>query len=383
MQPASGETPLRRALGRARDVAPGARALKTALAVGLAWTLVSALGEPRPLFAALGAMVGMEATVVGSLRRIGLQAVGMIGGVMLAFAMGRWLGANGLGIALAVLLGLWLGRRVGSPDRVGVELGVTTLLVVVFAAGDPEFAVDRVWETVFGGLVAVAVNALVFPPDYLDQVDDELHGLVTATTRGLREATRIFVERPDHHGAEDVLERLRDARAALPDLEGRLGLAGSALRLSPLVRRRARALEPYRDAVGLYSRAVHHTTTLARTVVQHAERDHPWEHGGLAGPEHLVQAAEALSLALERYEAYVRSGDRGRLQEVRRELSRAEAALANFMAATERERTEEPHVQRFVDLAGVASELEHLASDLASALDGLLPSTQPTPTRDS
>ncbi len=216
----SGETRAARLLARARELAPGARALKTALAVGLAWTILGAMGESRPLFAALGAMVGMEATVAGSLRRIGLQAAGMVGGVVLAFAMGRWLGANALGIALAVLFGLWLGRRIGSPDRVGVELGVTTLLVVVFAAGDPEFAVDRIWETVFGGLVAVAVNALVLPPNYLDQVDDRLHALVTATARGLREATRIFVERPEHQGAEETdVQRLVDIAAVASELE--------------------------------------------------------------------------------------------------------------------------------------------------------------------
>ena len=367
---------LGRALGWLRSVAPGRRALKTALAVGLAWWLATLLGEPRPLFAALGALVGMEATVAGSLRRTGLQLVGMLGGLGLAFVVAQLLGSSAVGIGLAVLAGLWFGRRVRSPDRVGVEVGVTTLVLVVFAAGDPEFAVTRIWETVLGGLVAAAVNALVLPPDYLGRVDDELHALVTATARGLREATRIFVERPGHEGAAATLERLRAAREARPDLEGDLTLAGSALRFSPLRRGRAPALERYRAAARLYGRASDHTSTLARVVAEHAERHHPWQHGGLVGPSYLVPAAEALSLALERYEAYVRAGNPALLADVRRELDRARAALADFLAAAERERASDTAVQRLVDIAAIVSELEHLAGDLAQALDGLLPFEQ-------
>jgi uncharacterized membrane protein YgaE (UPF0421/DUF939 family) len=365
--------PAGRVLARLGAYAPGLRAVKTALAVGVAWWLANLLGEERPLFAALGALVGMEATVAGSLRRIGLQLVGMLGGLGLAFVVGRLLGASAIGIGLAVLVGLWLGRRVGSADRVGVELGVTTLVLVVFAANDPTFAVERIWETVLGGLIAALINALVLPPDYLGLVADDLHTLVAATARGLREGVRIFVERPRHEGAAETLERLRAVRDQLPDLEARLTLAGSALRLSPLLRRRGPVLERYRVAVQLYGRAIQHVTTLARAVQQHAERDHPWPHAGLVAPSHLVRAAEALSLALERYEAYLPIGEPALLLEVQRELDRAREILAEFLLVAERERASDSPVQRLVDIAAVASELEHLAADLAHALVGLLP----------
>lgn len=372
----------KRWFGRTRSWLPGRRALKTALAVGLAWWFGTLLGEPHPLFAALGALLAMEATVAGSLRRTGLQLAGMLGGLGLAFVVGYVFGANAIGIGLAVLMGLWLGRRVGSADRVGVELGVTTLLVVVLAAGNFELATDRVWETVLGGLVAAVINALVLPPNYLGLVADDLHTLVTAITRGLREATRIFVERPQHEGAAETLERVRGVAAGLPDLEDHLTLAGSALRFSPLLHGRGPVLERSRVAVQLYGRAVQHVATLARIVRDHAERPHPWAHSGLVGPDHLVQGAEALSLALERFEAYVQAGAPTLLHEVRRELERAHGSLGAFMAVAEREHVQETAVRRLVDIAAVASELEHLASDLAATLDGLLPLEQaPTPTR--
>src|SRR4051812_46083745 len=113
---------LQRLLVRAQEIGPGARMVKSALAVALAWWVGTQLGEPRPLFAALGALVGMEPTIVGSIRRTGVQLIGTLGGIVLAYLAVYLLGVSWLGAGLAVLLGLWLGHWLGSPDRVGVEL---------------------------------------------------------------------------------------------------------------------------------------------------------------------------------------------------------------------------------------------------------------------
>ena len=65
--------PAGQVIARLRAAAPCARMLKTALAVAVAWWLANRLGQPRPLFAALGALVGMEPTIIGSLRRTGFR----------------------------------------------------------------------------------------------------------------------------------------------------------------------------------------------------------------------------------------------------------------------------------------------------------------------
>src|SRR4051795_6296009 len=126
-----------RLLARAQAIRPGARMVKAALAVRLAWWVGTLLGEPRPMFAALGALVGMEPTIVSSLRRTAVQLIGTLGGIVLAYLAVNLLGVSWLGAGLAVLLGLWLGHWLGSPDRVGVELAVGALLIVGFASGDP------------------------------------------------------------------------------------------------------------------------------------------------------------------------------------------------------------------------------------------------------
>jgi len=104
-----------------QQLVPGARMLKTALAVGLSWWLAGLLGETQPMFAAMGALFGMELTIIGSLRRTGLQLVGIVGVVGIAVLLAYAMGVNAIGIGFAVLLGLWISSLAQMPDRVGVE----------------------------------------------------------------------------------------------------------------------------------------------------------------------------------------------------------------------------------------------------------------------
>jgi hypothetical protein len=277
-----------------------------------------------------------------------------------------------------VLLGLWLGRWLGSPDRIGVELAFAALLVVGLAAGDPRCGVTRLWEAALGGLVAAAINVLVLPPDYPGRVAKGLDALAAEIAAGLRDAAATFVEHHRHTDAEQALERLRVAQATLADVEAQLRLAAEALRLSPLRQRRRLQIERDRAALQLYAQALDHAIALARIAREHAARPHRWRQGDLAGPAYLAQAAEALAHALERYQAYVRSGAVDALSEVRHELARAQGALATFLRVAERERAAQTAVERLIDIAAFASELEHLAvADLAAALRDM-PPEQPT-----
>lgn len=148
----------------------------------------------------------------------------------------------------------------------------------------------------------------------------DLHTLVARTAAGLREATRAFTERSNHDGVHETLERLRATRATIPDPRAHPKLAGTA-------------------------------------------------------PPFLVDAAEALSHALERYEAYVRTGTQESLPEVGRDLERMRAALAACLQASERDRDAGAPIQRIVDVGAIAAEPEHLTGDVAAVLD-LLPYRQ-------
>lgn len=364
---------------------------KAALAVALAWWVGTLLGEPRPMFAALGALVSMEPTIVGSLRRTGVQMVGTLGGIVLAYLAVYLLGVSWLGAGLAVLLGLWLGRWLGSRDRVGVELAVGALLIVGFAAGDPHLGLTRLWEVLLGGLIATGINALVLPPGYVGQVMDDLDELAGEMANALRAAGRDLVEPSGHEQAAQARTHVLAAQAMLQDAQAKARLAQEARHLNPLLLGRRGQLSRVLAAIEVYARTLQHVLALTRVLEDHAARPHPWTHGDLDGPPQLGEAAEALARTLEWYQAYVRLGRPDPLAEARHELGRAQAALQAFYEIAERERATSAPVRRLIDIAAFVSEIEHLAChDVAAALDGAplsempaCPSngaTQPTPT---
>ena len=352
-----------------QQLVPGARMLKTALAVGLSWWLAGLLGETQPMFAAMGALFGMELTIIGSLRRTGLQLVGIVGVVGIAVLLAYAMGVNAIGIGFAVLLGLWISSLAQMPDRVGVELGVTALLVVVFGRGDLGFGAARLWETALGGLVAVIINTVLFPPNYLGQVAESTETLGGRLANGLRETMRAFALRPDHQGAREALQRARSARSSVPEIEERLRLSAEALRLNPLRRGEMEGLHRYQEALRLYTRTSYHASTLARVVRQHAARPHSWPHEGLESPTYLLRVVDGLAGALESYQLYVRTGSSEKLAEAERRAEEARSALREFPAVAGRDQATTPAVGPFVDAAAIASELEHLSLDIDEALE--------------
>lgn len=355
-------------LSRLAGIMPGARAAKTAGAVGIAWWIGTLLGEPHPIFAALGALVAVEPTIVGSVRRSALQLVGVMGGIGLAAALSYVTEGTRAGlVAVVVLLGLWLGRLLRSADRIGVELSVTALLVVVLGQGNPGFGFSRLWEIGLGGLVATSINALIAPPNYLPAVVRSLDALVDEVSDELIEAVRIFVEMPNHEGAADVRESIRITREGIPEIRRNLDLARRALGLSPLLRGSGPAVDRAAIAFKLYSSAASHAAGTARVLVQHAQRPHSWSHAPLDSPSNLLLAAASLAIAMKHFQAYVREGLPAPLGDARQELRRAQSALRSFYddAAREREGTA---MERLVDVAAIASEIEHLTRNAAEEM---------------
>lgn len=243
-------------------------------------------------------------------------------------------------------------------------------MVVVFGQGDLGFGVARLWETALGGLVAVTINTLLFPPNYLGQVAESTETLGRKLAHGLRESMQAFALRPDHKGAREALQLARSTRSSVPEIEERLRLSAEALRLNPLKRGELEGLHRYQEALRLYKRTSYHASTVARVVRQHAARPHSWSHGGLESPTYLLRVVEDLAGALESYQAYVRTGSAEELAAAERRAEEARSALEGFPVVAGRDQESLQAVEPFVDAAAIASELEHLSLDLHEALEG-------------
>ncbi|CAA9542051.1 MAG: hypothetical protein AVDCRST_MAG59-919 [uncultured Thermomicrobiales bacterium] len=150
-------------------IGPGGRALKTALAAGLAWEVGSRVpGAPTPYLAPLTAVLVTQITIADSIGAATQRFFGIVLGVGVALAVGGVAGLSGPSIALMVLLALMLGSAVHLGPQGIPQVAISALLIVaVGSAPTLELAYARVVETIIGAAIGIGINALLAPPSHL------------------------------------------------------------------------------------------------------------------------------------------------------------------------------------------------------------------------
>ncbi|MGG5174334.1 FUSC family protein [Pseudarthrobacter sp. J1763] len=142
-------------------------AVKTALAVGIAWQLASLMPgvtQEYPYYAPLGAIVSMYPTFMGSVR-VGFQTLlGLVLGILLAGGVLLAGSPNIITISLAVGLGVLLSghHRLGA-GREYVPMAVLFVLIVGGQNAD-DYSIGYLVQMALGVVVGLAVNLTILPP---------------------------------------------------------------------------------------------------------------------------------------------------------------------------------------------------------------------------
>src|SRR6266511_4059501 len=145
---------------------PLVQVVKTALATTLAWAAAELVaGHQLPFFAALAALLAVQPSIAQSLSRGLERFAGVIGGVTLAYLLGRLLGVHVWTVGLLILAGLLMGWLLRLGPQGAIQIPISALLVVAVGAGAPGYIEERVVDTALGAAIGVAINALVVPPE--------------------------------------------------------------------------------------------------------------------------------------------------------------------------------------------------------------------------
>jgi uncharacterized membrane protein YgaE (UPF0421/DUF939 family) len=323
--PPSRTTPFRRLRLRLRPhLWPIAQ---TAGAAVLAWSLARLLvDDPVPAFAAIAAVISVGATYgQRPLRAVELTA-GVVLGLSVAALLVELIGTGPLQIGLIVILAMVAAVALGGGRQLLIsEAAVSGILVASLAPTSPSLFPDRPLEALLGGVVALVVSAVAFPPDprvHLARAANALLVELSVVLDGLAGA----LEQRDAARAAAALQAARDLDPAVRALEEALAVARETSRFAP-------ARRPARTAVERYAAVaphVDHAVRNARVLARHVSR---YVRTGRVTPGELPGAVRALREAVWELGAMV--DEPARLQAVREATARATAAAA---AAYERER---------------------------------------------
>jgi uncharacterized membrane protein YgaE (UPF0421/DUF939 family) len=244
--------------------------VKTALAATLAWAAAQLLvGHQMPFFAALAAILAVQPSVAQSLVRSVERSAGVIGGVTLAYLLGRLFGVHAWSVGVLVLAGLLAGWLLRLGPQGAVQIPISALLVVAVGANAGGYIEERVLDTALGAAIGVTINALVVPPVYVDPVGTSVRTLADAVVDLLRQIAAGLPEPDPPRRVPGWLDTSRELTARVARAEAALARAEDSLRWNPVRRRREAGLDVERDRLATLTRISVQVRGVARTLHDH------------------------------------------------------------------------------------------------------------------
>lgn len=235
-------------------------AIKTAIAVGLAWVLahlMPGVADEYPYYAPLGALISMSPTLMTSVKRGAQTLAALAIGILLAGAIIIFWEPNVFSISLVVGVGVLIaGSRWLTAG--GDYVAVAALFVLIIGGQDADdYSVGYLVQMAVGITVGLGVNLLILPPlntttavlrlaEFRSLLSDHLHDIGKALVETWPPEHEDWAGRSGTLG--ETADRVREAVAQ----------ADESRKLNPRARLHHRDLEKdYEDLADLETMTFH------------------------------------------------------------------------------------------------------------------------------
>ena len=223
---------------------PLLQVLKTSVAVVVSWVICAALfSQPLPIFAAIAALLVVQPSVNQSLSKGVERSFGVIGGVVIAYVVGFLLPQSSwivLGVVVVALLVAWALRL--GPGSAN-QLPISAMLVLAIGVQTPEYALDRILETVIGAVVALVVNAAIVPPVLLRPAHLAVGRLLRDVAAAIDGLADVLTAPTSAADVDALLVRARGLRGLQSTAQAAIASGEESLTLNPRGGRHRRVLQ--------------------------------------------------------------------------------------------------------------------------------------------
>jgi uncharacterized membrane protein YgaE (UPF0421/DUF939 family) len=292
-----------RRLRAGRDLITELRlAIKMVIGGTGAWWIATEFGAKRPIFAALVPLVAMTGDPFAAVSVSVARILGVFAGVGIGVAVTGVAIATTWRVAIALSIATLAGIVLKVGDRPNLEVPISALFLIGFASANvSQLAVQRIWETGIGAIVAVVVSAILWPPDpirelerRLDRLQQQLAADFTAIADDIATGSGATAAQLDEL-REHSLDAVRDVFELAP--------ARRALRWSPLRRNDVLLLADLDQRINLGARAARHARSLGRDIAD----TNVHSRALAAATRHLADALDRGLLGQDRTEAIARA----------------------------------------------------------------------------
>ncbi len=238
--------------------------VKTALSAGLSWFVASLiLYNHYPYFAALGAILTVQVTVVDSIQKGIQRIIGIVGGVIVSILIGHWLSLSAVSITLVVLIGMAVSTALRLNPQITSQVAVSSLLVLAFG-NMTGYALSRIIETIIGCFIAVVVNTVIIPSNLIPEAEKRILQLSEYASTVLEHLAIAYQEqslRPvDLPYIQQLVNQTEKSFQAVQ-------LAQQSLRYSPLLKNRRSRFIQLSRAISRFEHITIQIRGIARGLV--------------------------------------------------------------------------------------------------------------------
>jgi uncharacterized membrane protein YgaE (UPF0421/DUF939 family) len=252
---------------QAKKRLPILQIVKTIGAGVIAWYIAEfTLGDPKPVFATIAALIVVQPSVNQSLGRALERSVGAVLGVAIAFGMVLIFGDYGWVALLAMSLGIVMAWMFKLTPATAVQIALSAMLVLAVGAITPVYALDRVIETVIGAIVGIAINAFVAPPVAITPANEAVSRLGADVAHILEDMGSVLSRPTSYEVLNSMYWDARGLREELNSTTATLTRAQESLRFNARKKELALLLQREQQLINRLAILVTRVIGMARAI---------------------------------------------------------------------------------------------------------------------
>lgn len=251
---------------------------QAAIAASLAWWVATSppVDHEQPFFAPIAALISVGVGLGQKLRRVLELVTGVALGVLVGDLLITVIGTGVPQIAVVVALAMVAAVFLGGGAVIVTQAAASAVLVVTLVppTSSDQVNLDRFVDTAIGGVVGLAVSALLLPVNPVSVARRQLDPLL-ATLAELMDGSADALANGDRAGAALVLGRARETQSAIDKLTEALEGSSEVARIAPVRWRKRGQLVGYLDAAEPIDHVARNLRVLARHVMTMLRRNEP------------------------------------------------------------------------------------------------------------
>lgn len=279
--------------------APLLQVLKSAAATIAAWLIAGWLiPGPLPVFAAIAALLVVQPSVNQSLSKALERSAGVILGVVIAVLLSLLLGARSWVVLAAVVVAMLVAWSLRASAGTGNQVAISAMLVLALGSSSPDYAVDRILETLIGATIGFVVNILIVPPVLSDPARRDIGMLGRELAASLDRLADALSSTSTPAQLQELMVEARLLRPMKDAAEASLTAAAESLSLNP---RRGRHRDDVAELRAVFDRLSPVTTQvigMTRAYIDHYDDSLASDPTVAAIAEQLRRAGHDVRLAV-------------------------------------------------------------------------------------